>query len=86
MVDSNEMLTSTVFRARHNEVMLVQLLDYITGTDQAQGTSYQAIVEQIATGNDESCSGTLHLFNPSDTTYVKHFITNLVIYGRIIQC
>jgi hypothetical protein len=76
----NETITSTVFRARHFESGASAAIDYITSTDQAQGTSYQAIVEQIATGNDESCSGTLHLFNPSDTTYVKHFITNLSAY------
>ena len=28
----------------------------------------------IGSGNDESCSGFLHLFNPSSTTFVKHFI------------
>ena len=24
--------------------------------------------------NDQSCSGTLHLYNPSSTTYVKNFM------------
>jgi hypothetical protein len=33
-------------------------------------------VGSIGNGADESCNGTLTLFNPSSTTYVKHFISN----------
>ena len=76
----NETMTTTAFRATHFESGVSASLDYKTNIDQAQGTSYQVMAEQINTGNDESCSGTLHLFNPSNTTYVKHFITNLSAY------
>jgi len=76
----NETMTTTAFRAQHTESDSTASLDYKTNIDQAQGTSYQVIAEQINTGNDESCSGTLHLYNPSDTTFVKHFITNLSAY------
>jgi len=76
----NETITSTAFRAQHTESGSTASLDYKTNIDQAQGTSYQVMAEQISTGNDESCSGTLHLFEPSSTTFVKHFITNLSAY------
>jgi hypothetical protein len=42
----------------------------------AQSTSNQVISERINTENDASASGYLHLFNPSSTTFVKHFISN----------
>ena len=51
-----------------------QALSYDTGGDQAQGTSFQQISDSVGSDNDQSCSGFLHLFNPSSTTFVKHFI------------
>ena len=67
--------TSTSFGADHTEAGSGQM-DYITGIDQANGTSFQNICSDgdIKTDNDSSLSGTLHLFNPSSTTFVKHFI------------
>jgi len=76
----NETMTTTAFRATHFESGASASLDYKTNIDQAQGTSYQVMAEQISTGNDESCSGTLHLFEPSSDTFVKHFMTNLSAY------
>ena len=46
---------------------------YQTSTDQAQGTAFQPIGRDTGNGADESVAGTLWLFNPSNTTYVKHF-------------
>jgi hypothetical protein len=45
-------------------------------TTQAQGTSFQRIVLNQGSDADQSCNGTLQLFNPSSTTYVKHFIAS----------
>ena len=47
---------------------------YLTDTDLAQSTASQEIIREIGNGNDDSGSGYMHLFNPSSTTYVKHFI------------
>jgi hypothetical protein len=69
----NETITSTTFQSYHNEAGNVAELAYSTSGDQAQGTSFQRINDSIGNGNDESLSGYLHLFNPSDTTFVKHF-------------
>ena len=34
----------------------------------------------ISSGTDENCAGTLHLFNPSSTTFVKLFIAECNTY------
>ena len=65
--------TTTFFDAYHNESGSDSALQYIDGWDLAQGTGFQRIANG-ASGSDESTSGYLHLFNPSSSTYVKHFI------------
>ena len=47
---------------------------YETGSDLAQGTGFQKLGRRMGNANDESQSGELWLFNPSSTTFVKHFI------------
>ena len=42
-----------------------------------QGTGFQIIQESVANDGDGSCSGELFLFNPSSTTYVKHFYSRI---------
>ena len=70
----NETMTTTFFKARHSESDVTADLLY-TDVDQAEGTAYQPLNMQTSdvNGDDESLSGTLWLFNPSNTTYVKHF-------------
>jgi hypothetical protein len=67
-------ITSTSFRARHDEADTSTALEYLTASDQAQGTSFQTIADGIGNGADESLAGSLTLFNPASTTYVKHYI------------
>ena len=67
-------ITSTYFAAYHTEDGGTGALEYIAGQDQAQGTGLQTLADQIGNGNDESTAGMLHIFNPSSTTFVKHFI------------
>ena len=72
----NQTITSTSFRAFHREDGGESGLGYITASDQAQGTGFQHLMEspQLGTNNDENLNGTLHIFDPSNTTFVKHFI------------
>ena len=83
----NETITSTYFQAYHNEGGSDTALSYVTSRDQAQGTSFQKIADGLGTDNDQSASGFLHLFNPSSTTFVKHFMSRLQIahYGEYSQ-
>jgi hypothetical protein len=76
----NEVITSTFFRAYHLEDGSAASLDYVTSMDQAQGTAYQGIVYGVGNDTDECCAGVLHLFNPSSTTYVKHFCSTAQYY------
>jgi hypothetical protein len=71
----NQTITSTFFRTTHNEPDTFTDLAYRTGQDQAQGTSFQDLADGVDNDADGSMSGTLHLFDPSDTTFVKHFIS-----------
>ena len=76
----NQAITSTAFRAVHDEADTSTALGYITANDQAQGTAFQDLVRYQGNGNDEALSGTLHLFDPSSTTFVKHFISRTNMY------
>jgi len=67
--------TTTNFRAFHAEAGDGQDLRYETTTDLAQSTAFQDLTrEDSGNDNDECIAGYLHLFNPSSTTFVKHFI------------
>ena len=76
----NETITSTFFEAKHNENDSEAVLRYKSDDDQAQGTAYQKISLSFGTDNDASCSGILQLFNPSSTTFVKHFTSTVQNY------
>tara|TARA_R100001224_G_scaffold12637_1_gene6159 strand:- start:46 stop:687 length:642 start_codon:yes stop_codon:yes gene_type:complete len=65
--------TTTAFYAYHDEADGSTDLTYLSGLDLAQSTAYQSICGTVGNGNDESFSGTMHLFDPSNTTFVKHF-------------
>ena len=72
--------TSSYFRAYHYEDDSNQALGYDGDGDLAQSTDFQVLTQAIGAENDESVSGYVHLFNPSSTTFVKHFITNFNRY------
>ncbi len=72
--------TSTAFDAFHNEADTVTQLAIDGGNDLGQSTSFQNLNQALGNGADESLSGSMILFNPSSTTYVKHFIANTNIY------
>ena len=76
----NQTITSTSFSAQHNEADSVAQQAYHAGFDQAQGTGFQQInANEVGADADQCISGTLHLFNPSNTTFVKHFILRSVV-------
>ena len=69
--------TSTHFQAFHTENDASTSLGYSTDLDLAQSTNYQKITSSNGNGSDDNLCGTLQIFNPSSTTYVKHFISNI---------
>ncbi len=72
--------TTTTFATQHNEAGSSTDLSYQTGHDIAQGTGYQSLTRNTGNANDESVSGYLFLFSPSNTTFVKHFISETNSY------
>ena len=70
----NETITSTFFYAYSAEGGGDASVAYVTAEDQAQGTAYQHLVPHQGGAVEESLSGILTLYAPSDTTYVKHFM------------
>jgi len=72
--------TTTTFESFQNEAGTDAVLSYNTALDLAQSTSFQTIAQGVGNGADECVSGTFTLFNPSSTTYVKHFISNVNAY------
>ena len=72
-------ITSSNFRAYHNEGGSAAGLGYITDGDQGQGTAFQNLTEDDVDGdNDVGLAGTLRIFNPSSSTFVKHFLAETV--------
>jgi hypothetical protein len=75
--------TTTFFDAGHSEDdSTVASIAYDTGADVAQGTGNARLSRNQGNGNDESCAGFVNLYDPSSTTFVKHFQTNFQGYDR----
>ena len=67
--------TTTYFSATHNEDGSGGGLSYETAVDLAQSTGVQKLSKSgIGNDNDHSACGVVQLFDPSSTTFVKHFI------------
>ena len=68
--------TTTYFCASHREDGSSTQLAYKTNQDLTQSTAFQGFnaADNMGNANDDCLSGYLHLFNPSSTTFIKHFI------------
>ena len=66
--------TSTFFMAQHTEADATSI-GYEDGFDLANGTGFQYINRNTGNDNDQATSGILTLYDPSNTTFVKHFIS-----------
>ena len=69
--------TSTFFYATHDEDDGATSFAYSTSSDLAQSTNPQDLGWGSGSGADESAAGELYLFNPSNTTYVKHWYSRM---------
>ena len=78
----NQTITSTFFYAQHDEADTDGSMAYATTRDLAQGTGFQPISLSINNDNDSSYAGTLQIFDPSSTTFVKNFISVSNEYGN----
>jgi len=70
----NVVKTTTQFNAYHNESGTDAVLGYNAGYDLAQSTSFKNITNDISNENDMNTCAVMQIFNPSSTTFAKHFI------------
>ena len=75
--------TTTLFDTYHYEDDSATNLVYNAPQDLAQGTGYQTLANVLGNDADQSATGELYLFNPSNTTYVKHFYAT-VAYSAFV--
>ena len=73
--------TTTHLYAFHNEADDNTGLNYRSDQDIAQGTGFLNLGIPLGADNDQNISGSLTLFNPSSTTFVKHFLANVSMSG-----
>ena len=66
--------TTTFFQASNDESTSDGSVNYEAGRDVAQATGVQMLHSGVGADADQCISGVLHLFDPSNTTFVKHFL------------
>jgi len=69
--------TTSFFRSYHDEPDSDTQLAYVTDYDSAQITTYEVLSSPAGNDADQNISGSMSLFNPASTTYVKHFISSV---------
>ena len=73
---------TTYFSAYHTEADDAAAVGYSTGQDLSESTSFQKLTGGTGNDADSSVAGELFLFNPSNTTYVKHFYARTSSHGE----
>src|SRR5210317_336135 len=68
-------MTSTIFTVLHTEDNAQTGFTYQAGDDIAQGTGFMKLHRHCGIDNDMSQNGELTIYNPSSTTFVKHFMS-----------
>jgi hypothetical protein len=68
--------TTTYFTTYHQEDDGSPLIQYEASFDLAQSTAFQRLSANMGNNNDDNLCGNLTIYNPSSTTFVKHFIAN----------
>tara|TARA_R100000808_G_scaffold19900_1_gene43129 strand:- start:527 stop:1132 length:606 start_codon:yes stop_codon:yes gene_type:complete len=76
-----ENMTTTFFRTKNHENGSDQEIAYVASYDQADGDdAEQALCNETGNGNDESINGVFTLYDPANTTVVRHFASRVIEY------
>ena len=75
--------TTTFFRAFHRESGADPTLTYDVNRDLAQSTDFQPLASYLGNDNDQCSGGSMTLYNPSSTTFVKHFTSTTSDYNYV---
>ena len=76
----NTTMTTTYINCYHFESGATSLA-YTDSRDQAQGTGFQEIGDNVGNESDQCIVGELHLFNPASTTFMKNFTCTMQEYA-----
>jgi len=77
---------TTYITAYQLESDATQGLVYDSANGDMVGTGFANIHRDLGNGNDESLSGYFHLFNPSSSVFVKHFMSSSNLVQLNDQC
>ena len=66
--------TTTFVQCYNNEDDTATSVGYNTSGDLAQATGFAQMFRSINNNNDDNLAGYLYLYDPSNTTFVKHFV------------
>ena len=72
--------TTSFYYAYNNEGGSATALQYRTDYDLAQSTNFHILAAEVGNDDDETTSGHVTLFNPSSTTFHKHFLSRASHY------
>ena len=76
--------TTTYFNAMHKEDDSSTSLGYNTDQDQAQATGFLNVSEALGADNDQCANVIITLYDPSNTTFVKHFMSKFNSYNGYV--
>ena len=68
---------STYFASQHKEDGSGGAVAYNADQDQTLSTGYLNISEALGADNDQCTNGTITIYDPANTTFVKHFIARM---------
>ena len=72
----NVVKTTNYFYRYHQESGGNGSLENVSASDLAQDAAFQEVMENVGGDADQAGCGELHLFDPANTTFVKHFMVS----------
>jgi len=69
--------TTTAVQTYHDEGDTLANVLYSDNYHLAQSTSFATLIDAVGSASKKCAAGSMQLFNPSSTTYVKHYIARL---------
>jgi hypothetical protein len=81
----NEVVSNTWFSTLHKEDDSAATFTYSTGNDNDSDANPITLTAGTGSAADESCAGIVHLFSPSNTTYVTHFYARMNNYSAAVR-
>ena len=79
----DKVATGSFFQSFNQESDGGSGVGYLTSKDIQEGTGGVPLDHSVGNDNDQSSAGFIHLFNPSSTTFIKHYQARFNIYHAV---